>query len=269
MFGLVPKMIWAKRIAPDDQNRIAQNATCLLVETDDGRKGLVDSGCGAASKFSEKEISMHGLGAGWPLLENLRALGVAPAEISFIACTHLHWDHAGGADAEIFRNAELVVHEAEWADARGGDPLLFKSYPPEVIAPLEKNFAGRTRLMSDEKNEIAPGLRLVRSGGHTRGHCVAEFSGEIEIGHPQAAALPKINLAVFAGDVCPMRHSLRLVFQTSYDTFPLETRRWKREGLPRIARERGLLLFDHDPDVFGAMIREDSREEFAAEFLLP
>ena len=67
----------------------------------------------------------------------------------------------------------------------------------------------------------------------------------------------------------PMRHSLRMVFQTSYDTFPLDTRRWKREWLPGRAHERGLLLFDHDPDVFGAIIREDPREEFVPEIALP
>jgi glyoxylase-like metal-dependent hydrolase (beta-lactamase superfamily II) len=269
MFGLVPKNIWAKRLPPDEQNRIPQNAHTLLVETDEGRLGLVDTGCGSAAKFSDKEVSLHGLGTGWPLLENLSALGIAPEKIDFITFTHLHWDHCGGADANVFRNAELIVHELEWADAFGGDPLLYKSYPPEAVDPLKSGFAGRTRFVTDEKNEIAPGLRLVRSSGHTRGHCVAEFSDEIEIYHPAAASLPKIHRAVFAGDVCPMRHSMRMVFQTSYDTYPLDTRRWKREWLPRIASERALLFFDHDPDAFGAIIREDPREEFAADILLP
>ena len=268
MFGLVPKPIWAKRIAPDELNRIPQNAHSLLVETDDGRLGLIDTGCGAASKFSEKENSLSGLGPGWPLLENLTSRGIAPEKIDFITFTHLHWDHGGGADANVFRNAELIVHEIEWADAHGCDPLLYKSYPPEAVDPLKTGFAGRTRFVTDEKTEIAPGLRLVRSSGHTNGHCVAVFEGDIEIVHADAASLPPLNLAVFAGDVCPMRHSLRMVFQTSYDTYPLNTRRWKREWLPRIARERGLLLFDHDPDVFGAIIREDAREEFATEILL-
>lgn len=267
MFGLVPKPIWAKRIAPDDKNRIPQDAHALLVETGDGRLGLVDAGCGSAAKFDEKELSLNGLGAGWPLVENLAALGVAPEKINFITFTHLHWDHCGGADANVFRNAELIVHELEWADAFSCDPLLYKSYPPEAVDPLKAGFAGRTRFVSDTQNEIAPGFRLIRSSGHTRGHCVAEFTGDIEVAN--AAALGEIRLAVFAGDVCPMRHSLRMVFQTSYDTFPLDTRRWKREWLPRLAQERGLLLFDHDPDVFGAIIRADAKEEFAVEASLP
>ena len=266
MFGLVPKPIWAKRLPPDELNRIPQHAHALLVETDDGRRGLVDTGCGPASKFSEREVALHGLGPGWPLIEALAAHGVAPAEINFITFSHLHWDHAGGADAALFSKAEIVVHEQEWADAHGGDPLLYKSYPPETVNPLKEGFAGRTRLVTDADGTVAPGLRLERSSGHTRGHCAVVFEGDLEIAHPDAAAWTvKPRLAVFAGDVCPMRHNLRMVFQTSYDTYPLDTRRWKRAWLPRLAHERGLLLFDHDPDCFGAFILEDAREEFVPE----
>lgn len=269
MFGLVPRPIWSKRIKPDDANRIAQHAHSLLVETDDGRRGLIDTGCGPATRFGERELALNGLGPGWPLVEALAVLGVAPAAIDFIACTHLHWDHGGGADPTLFSRATLHVHELEWTDAHGGDPLLYKSYPPETVGPLKAGFADRLRLTTDTDDTIAPGLRLVRSSGHTRGHSIALFEGALEIRHPGAEQLGSPQLAVFAGDVCPMRHNLRMVFQTSYDTYPLDTRRWKRTWLPRLARENGLLLFDHDPDIFGCTIQEDAREEFASAALLP
>jgi hypothetical protein len=68
---------------------------------------------------------------------------------------------------------------------------------------------------------------------------------------------------VLAGDVCPTRHHLRLVFQLAYDTYPLDTRAWKRAWLPRLASERAVLLFDHDPEYFGGTLRPDEKLEFA------
>lgn len=267
MFGLVPRPLWMRRCTPDDRNRVDQNAHSLLVELPDGRRGLIETGCGSATNFSEKEIDLHALGPGWPLMENLRGRGVEPASISFIACTHLHWDHAGGIPAPAparagwaFPAAALWVHEFEWQDALSRNPLLYKSYPVELMERLE---AGRIQRVTDDHPEIAPGLQLIRSSGHTRGHCAVVFRGDVEIAFP--AGPVRTKFAVFAGDVCPTRHNLRMVFQTSYDTFPLDTRAWKRAWLPRLAAERGILLFDHDPDLFGAIIREDEREEFAVE----
>ena len=76
MFGLVPKPIWSKLIPADARNRIHQDAHALLVELDDGRKGLIDTGCGSAELFSPKELELNGLGAGW----RVRADGSATTE---------------------------------------------------------------------------------------------------------------------------------------------------------------------------------------------
>ena len=254
MFGLVPRPIWAKKIPPDDRHRIPQNANVLFLELDDGRRGLVDTGCGAAEHFSGRDIELHGLGPGWPLVENLARLRVDPARIDFVLFTHLHWDHAGGAVSGgrvTFPNATHFIHEQEWEDATSGNPLLFKSYPPGIPAALRE---AKLALVGDANPEVLPGVKLLRSGGHTRGHCAVHFDEPF---------------AVFAGDVCPTRHHLRMVFQTSYDTYPLDTRAWKRTWLPRLADRGGLLYFDHDPDVFAATIRANERVEFVVTSTIP
>ncbi len=274
MFGLVPKPIWSRLIAPDDQNRIAQHAHVLLVELDDGRIGLVDTGCGSADRFSEKENVLHGLGPGWPLLDALRTRGIEPEQINFLVFTHLHWDHAGGAVAppafareRTFPNATLFIHEKEWEDATSSNPLLYKSYPPETIDALR---GATLNLSAPDIAEILPGIWLHRTSGHTRGHCAVRIAHpELKLDHPHAADFTGITQLLLAGDVCPTQHNLRMVFQTSYDTFPLDTRVWKREWLPRIANENILLLFDHDPDAYGAIIRADPKKEFVVERTLP
>lgn len=278
MFGLVPKPIWAKLIPPNDRNAIPQNANVLLLELEDGRRGLVDSGCGPAARFSEKELALNELSEGWPLLDALRARGWTTADLDFVVLTHLHWDHAGGATSGrwadggplTFPNAVHYVHALEWEDAMSGDPLLYRSYPEGVVAPLKAAPGSAIRQVHDAQAEILPGIRLERTGGHTRGHCAVVFAeGTWRLNHPEAARFAGAGEAIFAADVCPTSHHLRMVFQTAYDTHPLQTRAWKREHFPRCAARKTLLLFDHDPECSGATIRPDEKKEFVVDRALP
>ena len=274
MFGLVPRVIWERKITPDARHTIPQNANVLLVELADGRRGLIDTGCGSADNFSPREQELHGLGPGWPLQENLAARGLGLEAIDFVVYTHLHWDHGGGALAPAvlgrplsFPRARHFIHALEWEDATSGNVLLYKSYPPEITRAL---VTAERVLVTGDDTEILPGLRLIRTSGHTRGHCsILLQHPDLKLVHPAAGQVAGASGLLFAGDVCPSRHNLRMVFQTSYDTFPLDTRAWKRTWLPRVAAERLLLLFDHDPETLGAFIRPDEREEYAVEATLP
>lgn len=273
MFGLVPRAIWEKKVSLDARHTIPQNANVLLIELADGRRGMVDTGCGSAERFDERARALNGLGPGWPLLENLAAHHVAPDDISFVIFTHLHWDHAGGAVAPdslgrtlTFPNATHYIHALEWEDATSGNPLLYKSYPPAIAQALQ---SADLQLVTDDEADVLPGVRLIRTSGHTRGHCAVLVHGPgLVLDHANAPAGTGDHGLLLAGDVCPSQHNLRLVFQTSYDTFPLDTRAWKMNWLPRIARERMLLLFDHDPELLGATIRPDPREEYVVDTTL-
>ena len=57
-----------------------------------------------------------------PWLENLRAMGVAPEEVDYVMCTHLHVDHVGwntrlvdGRWVPTFPNAKYLFHKDEYA----------------------------------------------------------------------------------------------------------------------------------------------------------
>jgi len=271
MFGLVPKTIWSRMIPANEHNRIPQHANCLLLMLDDGRKGLIDAGAGPADEYPAKEREVHELSPGWPLAESLLRRDISPEQISFVILTHLHWDHAGGAvrrqservEAPAFARAEHFLHALEWEDATSGNPLFYKAYPPHIPQGLRLLPAGRLCLVDSDHREILPGVRLVRSGGHTRGHCAVVLDApEILIETGGAPLHLAGRRLVFAGDVCPTHHHLRLVFQTAYDTFPLQTRAWKREWLPAMASARDVLGFCHDPELFGATLRADAHKEF-------
>src|SRR5260221_14473818 len=94
MFGVVPKVLWARRAPPDDKNRIPLALRCLLVEHDDGLV-LIDTGIG--NKENDKFIDIYGVENGGSdgraqLEEALRRLGHPPDEIRWGVNTHLHFD---------------------------------------------------------------------------------------------------------------------------------------------------------------------------------
>jgi glyoxylase-like metal-dependent hydrolase (beta-lactamase superfamily II) len=130
------------------------------------RKGeapiLVDTGAGAA----------FGPTAG-RLRTALVAIGIDPADIGMILLTHLHGDHAGGLlDTDghaVFRNAEIVMHEAEAAFWLQGDPGAGADqqsfdFARAAVAPY------RDRMRLVQAGNVLPGIDAVLLPGHTPGH---------------------------------------------------------------------------------------------------
>ena len=62
----------------------------------------------------EPAVVETGIGTEWEVVvEAMASVGIDPADLAYIAPTHVHLDHAGGAGylAEACPNAEVVVHE--------------------------------------------------------------------------------------------------------------------------------------------------------------
>jgi glyoxylase-like metal-dependent hydrolase (beta-lactamase superfamily II) len=264
MFGMVPKSIWSTLAPPDQDNTISQYANCLVVELPDGRLGLIDTGYGDPSSYSQKLRTITHMGPLWDLMDALAVLGLQPSQFDFVIFTHLHLDHAGGAgvvdpngDVRLtFPNAKHFVHQWEWRAATADDPLLGDAYPDRAVSALRNVETEQLLLVTDAAPDILPGVRMARTGGHTEGHCAIVLTDDlIEIHHPDAETLQRFTTVVFAGDVCPTQGHLRPVYQTAFDVYPLTTRQWKQEFLPDIATEGYLLLYCHDPTCFGSTLR--------------
>jgi N-acyl homoserine lactone hydrolase len=95
-----------------------------------------------------------------PFDEALREMGIAPAEARAVANCHLHIDHAG--NNYRFPGTPIFVQRAE-RDA--ASTTLDYSLPDRTIA-----FPGATLEVLDGEAEIAPGVRVIPTPGHTDGH---------------------------------------------------------------------------------------------------
>jgi len=87
MFGIVPKVMWEKKNAPDENNLCQWAARCLLIR-DKGRVILVDTGLG--NKQDEKFRSHFHPHGEQSLLTSLAQHGVEPEDVTDVLLTHLH-----------------------------------------------------------------------------------------------------------------------------------------------------------------------------------
>jgi glyoxylase-like metal-dependent hydrolase (beta-lactamase superfamily II) len=250
MFGVVPKVMWSKLIEVDEFNCIPQDTNCVLVQT--GRQNvLIDAGYGG--KLRDKERAVLRADPGDPIVDNLKAKGLAPEDIDVVILSHLHFDHAGGGIRLVegqlvttFPRAVYVVQRLEWEVAMAGYPELLAAYPLENIAPLEDS--GQLRLV-DGDGEIVPGISAKITGGHTNGQQALFIESDGQT-------------AVYLADACPTTRHLPALWCMSYDMDLLQSRRIKPLLLGEIADRGWLALFDHDPDFAAARLRRDPEREF-------
>ncbi len=118
----------------------------------------------------------------FPYLERLSAIGLQPADIDFVCCTHLHADHVGwntrlenGKWVPTFPNARYLFAEPElryWEQVRRDDPgHIFSVSWDDSIAPVLA--AGLGEAVAPD-HEILPGVCLQPAFGHSPGNVVVD-----------------------------------------------------------------------------------------------
>ncbi|HEX4064275.1 MAG TPA: N-acyl homoserine lactonase family protein [Streptosporangiaceae bacterium] len=116
---------------------------------------LFDTGIGTGHAAAEEEF---GPMVRRPLPAELAHLGLTVTDVSAVANCHLHLDHCGGNPQ--FPRTPLFVQRQE-LDAL---PTL------DYVLPGMIDFDGATLEIHDGRADVAPGLRLIPTPGHTPGH---------------------------------------------------------------------------------------------------
>ena len=258
MFGVVPKPLWQKRIAPDERNRIPLGMRCLLVEHDIGLV-LIDTGAG--NKESEKFHDIYGLensgarndeGVARTNLEDaIVAAGHRVSDVKLVINTPLHFDHAGG-DTYVdsagvvrasFPSARYVTQKGEHHWATHTNERTAASYFERNWEPIRE--AGKFDLIEGEQ-EIVEGISVIMTPGHVPFHQSVLIDGGGEVG-------------CFLGDVCPTSAHLPLPWIMGYDVEPLVTLESKRALFRRAEAEKWLMIFEHDATVAWGRVKHDGK----------
>ncbi len=232
-FGVVPKSLWSKKVASDEQNRVAAGLNSLLVRT--GKKNiLIETGVG--NKLSEKMVRIYTQPA--KLLQNLRAAGVAPEDIDIVINTHLHFDHCGwntihkdGKTFPTFPRAKYYAPEGEWQYARRPSERDAISFISGNYDPLVET--GQMTLLKGGE-EIVPGISVKTFPGHTA--------------HMQAViARSGGQTACYISDLIPTSAHLDITWGMAFDLYPLQTIESRKQYYAQAIPERWLTVFTHDP----------------------
>src|SRR5499427_7115078 len=197
----------------------------VVVVRSGGRTVLIDSGAG--SEFP----NFPQVGR---LATRLDAAGIDPASVTDVVLTHLHVDHVGGLLADGLRRRlrpdvpiHLAAAEAEFWAVPDFSRNTFGGFP-DVLRSAEERFVDmyRSQLRPFEAEyEVAPGVVVHRTGGHTPGHSVVRLT--------------------FLGDAVFQDHFDRPDWYNAFDHDPEEAVRVRVRLLRELAAAREPLVAAH------------------------
>jgi N-acyl homoserine lactone hydrolase len=125
------------------------------------------------------------------LIDQLKTIEITPSDVTYLAFSHLHFDHTGNANA--FASATWILNKDEmaWAEAAptpsGVDPSSF-----------EVSKTAKTRAIDGDYDVFGDGSVLIlKTPGHTPGHGVLEVK------------LRKSGVVILSGDLYHSRANRR------------------------------------------------------------
>lgn len=246
LFGVVPKMLWSKKVTADEKNLVLVGLNSLLVRT--GEKNvLIETGIG--NKMPDKMAQIFGQPA--ELLGNLHVAGMAPEDIDIVINTHLHFDHCGwntvrrgvGMTA-TFPKARYYVQKKEWEHAQ----LRLER---DAISYIGDNYnslvdSGQMVLL-EGGHEIFPGISVEVFPGHTANMqaVIVESGGK---------------KACYISDLIATTWQIDLTWTTGVDLYPLTSIESRKRYYAKAIPEQWLTVFTHDDKTPWAYVERGEKE---------
>jgi 4-pyridoxolactonase len=184
----------------------------------------------------------------------LATLGLRPQDVNFVINSHYHFDHCGGN--KYLTAACTICHAKELAACGCPQPFEHLGYSDLSFAPDLARKAGKAlppdpeldiytptfqTLQGDQ--EIAKGLRLFETPGHTAGH----YSLMVELKNRRPM--------LFTADACYSQKNLDMMVISSFHLDPVASLR-SMQRLKELAEKYDAeLFFSHDPETFPSYVK--------------
>jgi len=207
----------------------------VVVVRSGGRTILIDAGMG--TEFPDLPRSGQ-------LIHRLEAAGIDLASVTDVVLTHMHMDHIGGLLVDGVKERlrpDLQIHvaaaEVKFWEAPDFSRVSMPPGFPDALRKTAKRFVNeyRSQLRTfEDKYEVAPGVVVGRTGGHTPGHSVVRVvSGGERL--------------TFAGDLVFTVGFEHPDWYNGFEHDPEEAVRVRTSLLRELAASGGLLVATHMP----------------------
>lgn len=164
-----------------------------------------------------------------PLAESLREIGVAPADIRFLAMSHTHADHSGNAN--LFTAATLYMQENEYDAAFGPEPQKFGF----AAANYGRLSANPVVKLNGDYDVFGDGTVVIKSTpGHTIGH------------QSLFVRLPRTGPVVLSGDMAHLLENWEQARVPGMNVNPEQSTKSMQAMRAFIAQTGAQLWINHD-----------------------
>ncbi|MET0390764.1 MAG: N-acyl homoserine lactonase family protein [Polyangiales bacterium] len=172
-----------------------------------------------------------------PLATQLEQVGLTPADIEFIAFSHMHFDHTGGANAFTASTWLLNQRELAWATlpetaASGAvDPSSFSGY---ATAP--------TQIIDGDFDVFGDGsVRILRAPGHTPGHQLL------------LVTLPRDGKYLLGGDLYHTKENQRELRVPQFNVSRADTLASFDRAIRLVRAKKARFIVQHSPEDFATL----------------
>jgi glyoxylase-like metal-dependent hydrolase (beta-lactamase superfamily II) len=202
----------------------------VVVVRSDGRTILIDAGMGA-------EFPLPRAGQ---LIHRLEAAGIDLASVTDVVLTHMHMDHVGGLLVDGVKDQlrpDLAAAEVKFWESPDFSRVSMPPGFPDALRKTAKRFVKEYRSqlrLFEEEYEVAPGVVVHRTGGHTPGHSVVRL----------ASGGDRLT---FAGDLVFAVGFEHPDWYNGFEHDPEEAARVRISLLRELAATGGLLVATHMP----------------------